>query len=225
VAYGTLNGSPVLSATIGLPRVGAWHADVSLAGSVAPAGACTLAIDGGLTLRGTVLRADVWLETVKLRMVAGAGGLGRPARPRHYRQTRLSIVLADLLKTAGETLAPDADPETLALTFGSWTTIAEPVGALVSALLGDDRLPSSTIAWRMKPDGTFWLGQESWPDSGLTNVLDYQELDHDNAEGSLVVSMESLSLLPGTMLDGRRISYVEHMLAEERVRTKAWAER
>jgi hypothetical protein len=223
VAYATLNGSPVLAATIGLPRVGAWHADVALQGTAAITGRCTLAIDGGLALVGTVRRSDVWLDTVKLRLVAGADGLGRLAKPQHYRQTRLSVVLADLLKTAGETLASDADSATLGLSFGSWATMASPVGVMISALLADGRLPDTT-AWRMKADGTLWLGPEAWPESGLVNVADYQDLDEHPEDGRLELGVEAPRLLPGTVLDGRRISYVEHVLTGEAARTLAWVE-
>lgn len=223
MAYATLNGSPILSATIGIPRVGAWHADVAVPGTAAISGRCTLAIEGGLTMVGTVRRSDVWLETVSLRMVAGAGGLGVLTKPQHYRQTRLSIVLADLLKAGGETLASDADAATLALTFGSWATLAEPVGVMVSALLADDRV-APTMAWRMKPDGTLWLGPETWPDSGFVNVVDYQVLDEQPADGRLDLGVEAPALLPGTVIDGRRVSYVEHVLDGEAARTRAWVE-
>jgi hypothetical protein len=223
VAYATLNGSPILFATIGLPRVGVWHADVALSATAAITGRCTLAIDGGLTLVGTVKRSDVWLETVKLRMVAGAGGLGRLARPQHYRQTRLSVVMADLLKAAGETLASDTDSAALALSFGSWATMANPVGVMVSALLADGRLPVTT-AWRMRPDGTLWFGPETWPDSGLVNVSDYQDLEEHPEDGRIELGVEAPSLLPGTVLDGRRLSYVEHVLTGDAARTRVWAE-
>lgn len=223
MAYATLNGSPILSASIGMPRVGAWHADVALPATAAITGRCTLAVDGGLTLVGTVKRSDVWLETVKLRMVAGAGGLGRLAKPQHYRQTRLSVVLADLLKTAGETLASDADSAALALSFGSWATMANPVGVMVSALLADGRLPEAT-AWRMKPDGTLWLGPETWPESGLVNVVEYQDLEEHPQDGRLELGVEALRLLPGTVLDGRRVSYVEHVLTGDAARTRPWFE-
>jgi hypothetical protein len=223
VAYATLNGSPILSATIGIPRVGAWHADVAVPAAAAISGRCTLAIDGGLTLVGTVRRSDVWLETAELRIVAGADGLGKLARPQHYRQTRLSIVLADLLKAVSESLAGDADAATLALTFGSWATLSEPVGVMVAALLADERLPEN-VAWRMKTDGSLWLGPEAWPDSGLVNVIDYQDLQEHPAEGRLDLGVEAPMLLPGTVLDGRRISYVEHVIGGETARTRAWVE-
>jgi hypothetical protein len=223
VAFATLNGVPVFTGVICIPRVGAWTADLSVDRDQAVTGACTLAIDGGLTLVGQADRSGVWLGTARLQVVGGANGLRRTARPQHYRQTTLGAVLRDLLATAGERLAATADAGTLALSFPAWTTIAHPVGRMVAALLEDVRLPAAT-AWRVLPDGALWVGQETWPDSGLVDVTDYQDLAEAPEEGTVELGVEAPRLLPGTTLSGRRVSYVEHRLTGDGARTCLWLE-
>lgn len=223
MAFATLKGTPVFQGVICIPRVGAWTADVSVDRDTAVTGACTLAIDGGLNLQGTVAMGGVWLGTAHLQVVGGANGLGRTARPQHYRQTTLRAVLGDLLATAGERLAASADPGTLALSLPMWATIAQPIGRMVAALLEDTRLPAAT-AWRVLPDGTVWVGQETWPDSGLVNLTDYQDLAEAPEEGTVELGVEAPRLLPGTTLGGRRVSYVEHRLTGEGARTCVWLE-
>jgi hypothetical protein len=223
VAFATLNGTPVFEGVICIPRVGTWTADLSIDRDTAVTGACTLAIDGGLTLRGTADRTGVWLGTARLQVVGGANGLGKTARPQHYRQTTLRAVLADLLATAGERLAASADPTTLALSFPMWATIAQPIGQMVAGLLEDSRLSAAT-AWRVLPDGTLWVGQETWPDSGLVSLTDYQDLAEAPEDGSVELGVEAPQLLPGTTLEGRRVSYVEHRLTGEKARTCLWLE-
>jgi hypothetical protein len=223
VAFATLNGKPVFHGIICIPRVGAWTADLSVDRDTAVTGACTLAIDGGLTLQGTADRTGVWLGTARLQVVGGANGLGRTARAQHYRQTTLRAVLADLLATAGERLAASADAATLGLSFPGWATIGQPIGRMVAALLEDSRLPAAT-AWRVLADGTVWVGQETWPDSGMVNLVDYQDLAEAPEDGTVELGVEAPRLLPGTTLGGRRVSYVEHRLTGERARTCLWLE-
>lgn len=223
MAFATLNGVPVFHATICIPRVGAWTADLAVDRQEAITGACKLVIDGGLTLVGTADRTGVWQDTARLRMVAGADGLRKVAKPRHYRRTTLRLVLQDLLAAAGERLSPKADGATLGLTFPAWVTCAQPIGVMVAALLEDTRLPVST-AWRMLPDGTLWVGAETWPDSGLVNLTDYQDLAEAPEEATIELGVEAPRLLPGTLLAGRRVSYVVHRIDGSTARTSAWFE-
>lgn len=223
MAFATLNGTPVFEGVICIPRVGAWTADLAVDRDTAVTGACTLAIDGGLTLHGTADRTGVWLATARLQVVGGGGGLGRTSRPQHYRHTTLRAVLGDLLATAGENLAASADSVTLALSFPGWATIGQPIGRMIAALLEDSRLSVDT-AWRVLPDGTVWVGQETWPDSGLADVIDYQDLAEAPEDGTVELGVEAPRLLPGTTLGGRRVSYVEHRLTGDRARTALWRE-
>jgi hypothetical protein len=225
VAFATLNGVPVFHGAICIPRVGAWTADLTVDSATALTGACTLVIDGGLTLKGTAvpLQTGVWLDTARLRVVGGAGGLGKTAKPRHYRQTTARIVLQDLLTTAGEQLSATADLATLALSLPMWTTVAAPIGRMIAALLGDSRLPATTT-WRVLPGGTLFVGRETWPDSGLANLTDYQDLAEQPEDAALELGVEAPRLLPGTTLGGRRVSYVEHKIDGNGARTCVYLE-
>jgi hypothetical protein len=223
MAFATVNGAAIFIGVIEIPRVGAWSADLSVDQTTAVTGACTIAITGGLTLVGTAHRTGVWQDTARLRVVGGADGLGKPAKPRHYRQTRLQVVLSDVLATAGEKLSPASSAAVLGLTFPHWATIGQSCGSMVAAMLGDDRLPTTT-AWRVLADGTLWVGTETWPDSGLKNLDDYQDLYESPADGWLDLGVEAPSLLPGTLLGGSTVSYVEHTITGDSARTRAWVE-
>lgn len=223
MAFALLNGSPVIQATVGIPRVGAWHADIRVDRGTELAGSVTLTIADGLTFVGTIHRSGLWLDTLSLRMVAGADGLGKTAKPRHYRQTSLRTVLSDLLATAGERLSATSDAATLALTFPFWTTIGQTCGRMISSLLSDERLADS-VAWRTLPDGSLWVGPETWPDSGLADVVDYQILVEAPADGWLELGVEAPSLLPGYLLGGRMVSYVEHDIDGSSARTRVLVE-
>jgi hypothetical protein len=205
----------VLRATITMPRIGAWQASLTVDGTTAPAGKVTLKA-GALTLVGTINRAAVYRGVVRARVVAGGDGLRRVARARHYTGPPARLVLATLCADAGETLSSSSDAGVLASSLLAWTTIAVETGAMVQLVA--DHL-GADVAWRLLPDGTIWVGRESWPDSGLT---DYEELEESPEEASVLLGMDVPRLLPGTTVGGRRAEVVDHLITPESYRAKVW---
>lgn len=216
-----VSGHGVCEMHLCCPRLGAWQGKFVVDSIDEISGPVTISIwDGRQVLQGFVWRGAEYVETSFLSIVGGAGGLGRAARARHYRTTSAKIVLGDLLTGASEKLSPTADTATLAKQLPAWTTFALPVGRILTRVL-DSITPS--LVWRVLPDGTVWVGPETWPDSGLTPD-DYQILDEDPRQNSAVLGVEAPLLLPGTTLAGRRVSYVEHVIDGAGVRTVVWFE-
>lgn len=218
----TINGHDVIECRLRLPRTGAWWADLRVDSFDEITGPVTITIaDGQLVFKGTVWRGAEYVDTAFVRVVAGADGLRTLARARGYNQSSLRIVWQDLLNTAGEKLSSTADAATLNKRLESWTTAALPVGAGLARALAS---ASPTASWRALPDGTFWAGPETWPDSGLVADLDYQIIDEEPRQQLAELGVEAPLLLPGTTLGGRRVSRVEHVIGAEGVRSWAWFE-
>lgn len=213
-----MNGIGVVAAEFSLPRLRAWHVDatVNTADASLVTGAVTITIlDGQLTMRGRGKVVGDYLDTVRVRVVAGAGGLAREAAPRYYQQTTLRIVVGDLLRAAGETLAASSDQTILNTLLGAWTvkggTVADALELLLSPL---------GASWRMLADGSFWCGRETWPDAGVEVTVERR----DSARHQLQLSMEAPLLLPGTTLNGEHVSYVEHNVTSDGVSSRVWLE-
>lgn len=221
MALATLNDLGVIRGAIHMPLLGAWTADLVVDGSTDITGAVTLALAGGLTMQGFAARSGAFLETEYVRVIGGAGGLQKQARIQHYRQTSVRGVVGDLMRTSGERLSVTADPTTLGLQLLAWTQRAQLVGAALTSIVGD-RMNAGATAWRVLPDGSIWLGAETWPDAGLIAPADYQELVALPSEGWVEFGFEVPRIAPGTSLDGRRVAFVEHTISGEAVRTKAW---
>lgn len=242
----TVDGSSGLRGRVAFPRTGAWTADLKIAFKDSEAQAVTgedsAAIgdsflsnvtkfstvdidDGRLILQGAHERAGLWQEIGHVRLVGGAGGLRKIAAAKHYTSATLRVVLGDLLAGAGEKLSPTSDPAVLATPISTWTTVAIATGRLITQLL---RTASLAANWRVLPDGTVWVGVETWPDSGLVAGDDYQVMTEDPARLFAKLGIEVPLLLPGTTLgegtEARRVSYVEHSLDEPETRTEVWFE-
>lgn len=184
-----------------LPRVGAWHADVSVdvAGQSADfSGALSLNIDGN-TFTGTRRRGGTTADVAVMRLVGGAGGLATMATPKSYSSVTPQVVINDLLSAAGETLSGTVDPSLLGVAWSSWSTPAWPTGAVLAELvskLGTD------VIWRVQPDGTVWLGRESWPTvkpSCLVTQID------DRLGKATLHLFDGALVLPGTVFNGVNI--------------------
>lgn len=215
-----VNDIDVVEGQISLPRVGAWHADLVVRSEDALAGACTISTTAGLTLKGTVVRAGVYLNTSWARIVGGAGGTSNPATAKHYRGVTLRAIVNDLLRVSGDKLAGTSDQAMLTTRFQAWTLPALSVGRSLTALCSDPR--TATAAWRLLPDGSLWIGREKWPDAGLTEPDDYQDSDERPSEGWADLGFEAPLLQPGVALGGRKLDTIEHAVTEEAVRTRVW---
>lgn len=204
MSYVAVNGEPVFHAVIAFPRFGAWHADLAIASAVVPTGQVTLTFGtGAISWKGFAYRGGAPFETATLRIVGGAGGIATGAQltSQAYQNTPLSIPLQDILTATGETLSPNADPTVLNAGLRTWNRLAGPAGMAVSALVS-----AVGASWRFMPDGTLWVGQETWP----TDTEAYTLLNDSPMYGEQEVFADAPNMRPGTILSGRKVSYVQH---------------
>jgi hypothetical protein len=212
----------VSRARLTMQRIGAWVCDIAVPDPTALGAQVTLAMDGGLTLVGTQERGGSWLDTNFVRLAPGANGLKKQCKPKHYRNTSVGVVAKDLLSAAGETLAASSSAALLRTQLPFWTQGQDACGRALTALLQDRRLTAP--AWRCLADGTVWIGYETWPDAGLADPGDYQDIAEAPEQGVEVAGFETWVLVPGVSLEGRNVSAVQHDLDGTSVRTRVWFE-
>jgi hypothetical protein len=215
----TANDLRVTRAVITLPRIGVWHAEleVETEDPSAVAEAITLNVgEGALTLQGFARRSGMFGAHSHVRMVGGAGGFGKAVSSKFYRQAPARIALTDALDEGGESLSSSSDSGVTGQQLASWTRHAGTVGEALHELAVE-----LSAAWRVLPDGSTWVGSETWPTSAAKNV---HVLTESPADGRLELSAETPIVLPGTTLDGKKLSRVEHTIEPSSVRTTAWYE-
>ena len=212
-----LNDLPVLEATWSIPRIGTWTLDAAVHSEADLAGVATVVSpdpDARVTWRGTIVSSQRFYDTVKVRIVGGAGGLTKKAKAKHYQNTSAGVVLQDLLRSAGEKL--DSTSSARSARLEAWTVNAgtperpTTVGAALRALVEE----KAQLAWRALPGGSIWVGTEAWPDTAL-GVNDYDVLERDGDTGKVHYRLARAELLPGTVIEGDRLGHVEiHLDAE-----------
>lgn len=209
----TLNGCAVAVCSVLLPRIGVWTADVDVDAAEVPAGPATLVLAGRLTLSGTVTRGGSEAERWRGRIVGGAGGLERVVPAVAQQGGTFGLSLADVAARAGEQLSVGMDD--LSGTTPIWHRIAAPAAHAVA-----DVARAAGCAWRVLPDGTVWMGQETWPlVSPAVDVIDWRP-----DLGRLELAGDVLGILPGQTLRARsdltvRVGCVEHRATGDALRT------
>ena len=195
----TANGIPIAEATIHLPRSGVWHADLSVV-TETPAdvtGTIALSIMGGqLLMNGSSYAPPLtWRGVTRLRMAAGAAGLGTKLAAQGYSNAPASVIVGDVLNGAGETLSSTS------MSLGArmnWCRLAPPEGGASAGTALRAIVLELGAVWRSLPDGTIWIGIESWPASEL---VDFDLIDAQPEDNRVQLGTSTPLLMPGTTLD------------------------
>lgn len=209
----TISGRRLLQSTIRMPRVGVWHADVSVDGDTSPGSSVTINVDGE-TFVGTVLRGDPNGSRWVGKVVGGAGKLSTVLPAKNYSSgpTTRAIVV-DALTEAGETLSPTSDTATLNAVRPLWQRTQGPASRALQAIAD-----ATGATWRVLADGKVWFGVEAY----ATVEPEHTLIDEDWALGLIEIAPTTPSLRPGVTFRDQRIAYVVHELTGESLRTEAW---
>lgn len=209
----TANGIDIIDATITMPRIGAWTADVTVDGLVTDklTGAVALQ-EGGASFSGTSVRPPrSWAGKTSVRVVGGRGGLPKELAAKFYFDAPLVLPLGEIVAAAGEVLAGTSDASITSKHLAKWVRAAGPAGHALTELV-----ENAGAVWRILADGTLWVGVETWP------VLEPagEVMDDAGADGRVVFAPERLELRPGVTWQSRRVSHVTHRITPKLIRTE-----
>lgn len=208
-----------------MPQWGAWTAELVLDSADAAVFAAgtrvTLATDdGGLSLVGTVRagRTGVFMDSTRLRLIAGGGGLPTIVVPKYYQQVTARIVLNYLLEQAGEVVSDTIEDRLIGGSFDRWAVVSQPVSNAVGALV---EAIADGLVWRVLPDGTVWVGEESWP--AIDPSYEFLVGGQQPNEAKAILDVAKPRVLPGQSIPSLgNVGYVEHVVTDNRVRSTVW---
>jgi hypothetical protein len=200
----------IVEGMLHLPRIGVWHADVTLDAPGSSSAATMLSGKatvswGGTPYSGTfALNGPTQRDTIRARINGGGSGFGKIFQPKGYRATTIKQVVGDILNTAGESLSPTADPNVLAYQLPYWTAMQQGCGIALQSVL-----QVTGSAWRLLPDGSLWFGTETYPASQQT---DFVQIRNEPELARYEFSSYSPTILPGTAFKNQRVSAVIHYI-------------
>lgn len=227
MALVTANGVGVIEGTIIRSLVGVWTSDLKLdqigtsPTGFEPGAQVTIATEGGYSIKGVVdpNRGGSFLDSVHVRIIGGAGGMSKLATPRAFASGAfVRDVVNGLMADAGETLSSTTDAGLLGTSIDGWSVMGHTVGWNLRALL---RIVAPSMSWRVLPDGTLWIGNETWPASGGT----FDAISQDPADGSYVLGVEAPFVVPGTNIaDLGNVNRCIDVISSGRLRTHVYVD-
>ncbi len=208
----TVGGRQALSIVLTIPAWGVWFLEAILSGENALTGALACSV-ADLALFGTALHSGSFNGRTAVRVVGGRGGLAKviPAHAYHDDAgVRISTVIRDAMREAGETLDESTLPTTR---LGPHYTRPEATAASVLER-------HARGAWYVAEDGTVRLGAR--PAAVLPPGVAIEAVD--KARGVLNVASSTIAtLLPGLTAEGLVVTDVRHEAnGDTGLRTTLW---
>lgn len=211
----TANGLSVVEATINLPRVGVWHAELRVDSIKDIAGPISIEF-GNQTFLGTAHTAGLSSGSAHIRVAGGKGTLKNEIASKSYINVPVSIPVRDAITDGGEQFAETSDAQLLARSVTSWTRTQGPGGAALLKICAH-----INATWRMKIDGSIWVGVDSWP---LSTIKDFDLVSESPQSARIEIGSIDPTILPGETFKGRKVSYVMHTVTDSKVRSAIWFE-
>jgi hypothetical protein len=204
----TLNGEPVLIASLHLPMNGAWSAELQVSSDAVyePGDIVTLGMPGDVEYLGRVQRAGVFGERLRVRLTGGATDWGQLVEAKHYRDSDGDQAMRDL---GIQTEAP------LELDLPFWSRPQGTIGAAVQALAA-----AAQVNWRVLSNGTVRIREEE----PFSVEPDAQELSRDASRGIVEVAPEVAVIQPGVTFGDDLVGDVVYDFGDDGLRCRYYTE-
>lgn len=217
----TLDGHRIESATVCVPGVGPWFADVDLEGAPDVSGAVTLRLRN-LVMSGTIdtRYAGTFASERRVRVVGGGGGWGTLLASKHYHndaQVRARTVAEDAARLAGETLGDIFEPAAERIGV-DYVRQAGPASRVLEDVIGG-------VAWWVDYDGTTNVGTRAAVD---TDASLFEVLSFNPRTNVVVIASEDPSAVKiGTLVserldEARTVRELTIALNADSLTIKAW---
>jgi hypothetical protein len=199
----TLNGEPIISGEIRMPRVGLFDGEFYVDTTKIALEQSVFSTDDGsfqLQCAPHAGRNAEFLQSLRVHVVAGKGGLANTdythvLEPKAYNGYTVRAVLTDILKDSGESLSSTTDPNLLNRFLPRWSRLGGTAKNAIHALLSF----AGCDAWRVLGDGTFFATMaEPWP---RVASKDFEVISRNLSENWCLIASERPFALPGQVIE------------------------
>lgn len=226
IATATAAGHQVLDMRLDMPMQGAWSATVEDDSEASPVVGDLIDIiitpqaEGAVKVLflGTVVWGAPWQGRSRYEVVGGTGGLRNVLPARGYKQLPLGAIVADIVVSAGETLADGVQStlDALAGVLPYWLRVESTAAASLTRLC--QRFQEFNLVWRVLDDGTVFVGAVSYAeDATRPFVTDPGDLGHSRV---VTCAPDAATLRPDTTISSRKVFRVVYTISTEGLRAE-----
>jgi hypothetical protein len=216
-----VNGSPLVSGNLMIPRTGRWTADCLLSGSdsraVPGVGSQVSLVVGDVSRMGTVTASGFEYQKPRLRIVAGNDALETIIQPRDYRNYNASDIIIDVIRDAGEVAGVNWSQ--IQVVCPNWIRSGGTARANFNRLL---RLAPAGLRWRSDRLGRLDIYRDLFVDGGFEHI----DLGIMPPESMAELGVQSSDLEPGQAVSvfgiSRNVERILYNFASEDFRAYVW---
>lgn len=219
----TLNNLNIFDGVITFPRIGVWHADLSVSTGIDPSGSATLVLGSQTWVGSYSLQSGLdLLNRQRVRVVGGAGKISNQVLAKSYNAIQARIPLQDAIQDSGEAISPVCDPTVLSIPLRGWVRFQTSGSFALRAILS--AIPNNP-SWRVVSDGTIWVGYETWP---VVTLNDTGYLHSDPASATILIGSFDPDISPGEVLhvaipnqpiQDLKVSSIVHTIEDGKIRS------
>lgn len=203
-----VNNFPIIECHLTMPKIGAWLASDVLIDSPLEFKIGDNVVMQFLdqTFNGTIIDTGVFKQFQMCTIVGGTGKMPDYLVSKSYNSIPLGQVVKDIARATGHVVSDTSNVDLLNSYLLRWSLLKLQASLAITKLLE----PSISL-WRILPDGTLWVGKETY---APLNPDDFLIIEKFPEQGRWNIYNESYLIQPLTSLDGINIQQVEYYLKE-----------
>lgn len=203
-----INNKPIVECHLMLPKIGAWMANDVLIDSDEEFNIGDSVTMNFLdqTFKGTVLDTGVFRGFQQCTIIGGSGKFPDQLESSSYNSIPLGQVVNDIARKTGHTVSTSSDQNLLNHNLVGWNILKMKASLALVKLLD-----SQGAIWRILPDGTLWIGFETYTP---LNINDFLVIEKFPEQARWNIYNEEYLIQPLSSLDGNNIQQVEYFISK-----------
>lgn len=204
-----INEQPIVQCHLMLPKIGAWMANDVLVDTDQEFNIGDSITMNFLdqTFKGTVLDTGVYRGFQQCTIIGGSGKFPDQLESSSYNSIPLGQIVNDIARKTNHTVSTTSDQNLLNHNLVGWNILKMKASLALVKLL-----ESQGAIWRILPDGTLWVGYESYTP---LNTNDFLVIEKFPEQARWNVYNEDYLVQPLSFLDGNNIQQVEYYVAAD----------
>lgn len=201
-----VNEKPIVECHLIIPKIGAWMANDVLVDSDDSFNVGDSVTMNFLdtTFKGTILDTGIYRGFQRCTIIGGSGKLPDYLESASYNSVPLGQVVRDIARKTDHQVSTKADQNVMNSNLAGWTILK-----MQASLALEKALQVTDSIWRILPDGTLWVGGESYTP---LNPDDFTIIERFPEEARWNVYNEEYLIQPLTSFLGNEIQQVEYFI-------------
>ena len=214
--YASLNNICIHKLSINLPYTGIWIGEFFITNEIDIENNVLIKI-GKTNWYGKVLESAVYGGMVRLKVSGSKNGMSGIVQAKHYKSLKLNILCTQILNEMGERMATTVNLNDLSFEPAHYVRFSGGCAATLNQVC-----TRFGLNWRTLPNGTVWIGKETWPTLDVKSLTNYVLMDEDSSNLNREYAIDDPVIIPGNKVDNLNVMSVIYDIDDDKLRCTTW---